>query len=557
MGITDNILDIDYSKYACNVYLNGIPLPSYYQLISVQIQQGFQHITSAQIAIKQDVGFYNPTIPDPFSIPPLAGEEISVKANYNGDEIVLFEGYIVKHNYKNSTKGTRLTLTAKNKVVKMSMINKTEVFAKQSDKVIIETICQNSGINLSLSETIGSQLNVLQNQSVKHQITDWDFINLKAEANSCFLYSENEKVQVVYPKVSTNPLDIFTAKYGDNVFELELEQDDRANNIEQEVISFDLNTLEAFVSSTEDFGSVGLPPKITAKVTEINYRTFNEMEAQNLLDAKNQLKTVSKVNGYIHLHAHLKPKPGDTIKVDGFNETMDQNYIITSVMHDYSDGGFSTFLQIGLNHESFGSRFLGNNGQKRPLMISGIVQQIENDPDNLYRILVHIPAWKDAQEGVWARHTTSYAGQDYGMVLLPEIGDEVLISFIGNDFDEPLIIGSVFNPVTPPNIVSDDNNYIKGLTTKKGMKWMWDDENCTHEISTPAGNKIVVSEDDHSINITDENGNKIEMTQSGVNIESQKELTIKAATEIKIEAASIEIKASGTNTIKGGLVQIN
>jgi uncharacterized protein involved in type VI secretion and phage assembly len=190
-------------------------------------------------------------------------------------------------------------------------------------------------------------------------------------------------------------------------------------------------------------------------------------------------------------------------------------------------------------------------------MISGIVQQIENDPDNLFRILVHIPLWKDALEGVWARHTTSYAGQEYGLVLLPEIGDEVLLSFIGNDFDEPLIIGSVFNPVKPPFANYEDSNHTNAFITKKGMKWSWDDEKGVHEISTPAGNTILLSEEDHSVTISDENGNKVEMTKSGVTIESQADLNIKAATQIKIEAPSIEINASGTNTIKGGLVQIN
>lgn len=54
MSLTDNILATDYTQYACNVYLNGAMLPSYYQIISVQIKQGYQYISSAQILIKQD-----------------------------------------------------------------------------------------------------------------------------------------------------------------------------------------------------------------------------------------------------------------------------------------------------------------------------------------------------------------------------------------------------------------------------------------------------------------------------------------------------------------------
>lgn len=557
MSLADNISTIDYSKYACTVYLNGSVMSSYYQVISVQVKQGFQHISSAQISIKQGVGFDDPIIPEPFSKPPLAGEEIAIKASFYGDEIVLFEGVIVKHKYKNSARGTRLDLTAKNKVVVMAMTTKTEVFSRETDKTSMETVCQNNGIELKLNENVGSQLNIIHTQSVKNQVNDWDFVNLKAEANSCFLYTENETVQVVYPKLDSNFFAIHTAKYGENVFEIEMEQDDREKNIEHEIISFDLSTLESYVTNSEDLESITDQANLKGKANEINYRTFDEQEAQSLLDAKNQLKNISNFNGLVHIHANLKPKPGDTLQIEGFNSLTDQNYIITSVMQDYSDGGFSTYIQFGLNHESFASKFHCDGSKKRPLVLSGIVQQIENDPDNLFRILVHVPAWKDAQEGVWARHTTAYAGQDYGMIILPEIGDEVLLSFLGNDYDSPLIIGSVFNPSTPPFSNYEDNNYTKVFMTKKGMKWTWDDDKGIHEISTPNGNKIVLSEDEHSLTIEDETGNKIEMKSSGIEIESKGDLKITAAAQIKIEAATIEVSASGTNTIKGGLVKIN
>ncbi len=154
MNLANTISGADYSRYACNVYLNGTMLPSYYQVVSVQIKQGYQYISSAQILIKQDVGFYEPIIPDPTTKPPLAGEQISIRANADGDEIILFDGFIVKHNYKNTIQGTRLQLTAKNIAVNMAMTTKTEVFANQNDKDIIETITQNNGLTLNTGTNI-------------------------------------------------------------------------------------------------------------------------------------------------------------------------------------------------------------------------------------------------------------------------------------------------------------------------------------------------------------------------------------------------------------------
>ncbi len=398
-------------------------------------------------------------------------------------------------------------------------------------------------------------MSVKHTQIVKHQVSDWDFINLRAEANSCFVYTEKDSVYIDKPVMEINPLKIITAKYGVNVYELQLEQDDRHNQIENELISFDLATLETVRTQEEEFGFSTTSAKIKGKHSSVNYRTFNELEATNLTAAFTQLKTISAVNGVAHMHADLTIKPGKTLAITGYNDTIDQSYIITSVLQDFSDGGFSTYVQFGLNHDSFSSKY--HPDRKAPLVMSGIVQQLEKDPDNLYRVLVRIPLWKDAQEPVWARIATSYAGAQYGMVLLPEIGDEVIVTFIGNDFDSPVVIGSAFNPATPPHTPYKDDNFEKVFITKKGMKWSWNDEKAIHEISTPSGNKILISEDTQSITIEDQNKNKIEMKNDAINIDGNLDVNIKAAKDIKMEAVNIEINASGINKIKGGVVQIN
>ena len=232
----NNIPETDFTRYACNIFVGGVVLPSYYQVISVQVKQGFQIISSAQILIKMDVGFYSPTIPDPLAKNPVAGEQVAVKANLDGDEIILFEGYIVKHSYKNSTNGTRLNLTAKSKVVNMAMTAKTEVFANQTDRDIIQLIADNNGFSLNTSINVTTQLATRHTQLVKHEICDWDYINLRSEANGCFIYTEKDAIYIDKPTIDLNPLNIVKATYGQNVYEIQLDQDARKNQIETELI---------------------------------------------------------------------------------------------------------------------------------------------------------------------------------------------------------------------------------------------------------------------------------------------------------------------------------
>jgi phage gp45-like len=92
-------------------------------------------------------------------------------------------------------------------------------------------------------------------------------------------------------------------------------------------------------------------------------------------------------------------------------------------------------------------------------------------------------------------------------------------------------------------------------------------------LETPKGNRLVLDEDKGGITIEDQNGNKIVLDSKGITLESASKLQLKAAQDVKLEGlnvnfsaqaalkaegtASAEISASGTTTVKGGVVMIN
>ena len=371
MELTDTITAIDYTKYACNVSVDGQPLSADFQIISLQIKQGYQYITSAQINFKQSVGLGNSAINNPLSRNlPVSGSAITVKAKLDFDEIVLFDGNIVKHKYKNSSNGTRLQVTAKNKPVNMALTTQTEVFAKQTDKDIIDAIASKHGCSMATAN-LTNQFSVKHTQLVKNGLNDWDFINVRAEANGCFVYTEKNVITLDKPTEQFDPLKIITARYGRNVYELELEQDERKYQIETELISFNLSTFENEIIKEENAVAATTQANIKGKNSDVNYRTFNDREATDILSAETQLKTLSKQNGVAHVKADLTAKPGGTLEISGFNGVIDGKFIITSVMQDYSDGGFSTYLQFGLNHESYACKYNLNTPVSRSAILTG------------------------------------------------------------------------------------------------------------------------------------------------------------------------------------------
>ena len=56
----------------------------------------------------------------------------------------------------------------------------------------------------------------------------------------------------------------------------------------------------------------------------------------------------------------------------------------------------------------------------------------------------------DENSSAWLRVGALHAGQESGFVFVPEVGDEVLVAFLEGDPDQPIIVGSVYNPERLP-----------------------------------------------------------------------------------------------------------
>lgn len=78
------------------------------------------------------------------------------------------------------------------------------------------------------------------------------------------------------------------------------------------------------------------------------------------------------------------------------------------------------------------------------------------------------------RDSAWVRVTTGWAGNHYGAVSLPRVGDEVVVVFMGGDPDKPLIVGSVHGARTPPPSfnhmsVLPGDKHLSGIVSKEGQ----------------------------------------------------------------------------------------
>ena len=186
-------------------------------------------------------------------------------------------------------------------------------------------------------------------------------------------------------------------------------------------------------------------------------------------------------------------------------------------------------------------------------ILIGIVESLE-DPEQLGRVRVKYPTLGD-QLSDWARLVTLMAGPDRGARFVPEKNDEVLVAFEQGDPRRPYILGALWSkPDKPPpdDGKQKENNwrYIKSRsghilrfddTDGKEKVEILDKDNKRKIILDVAGKMITILCEEGDISISAKKG-KVSVEADTVNVESQKDMSI---------------KAGGTLTLKGQKININ
>lgn len=84
---------------------------------------------------------------------------------------------------------------------------------------------------------------------------------------------------------------------------------------------------------------------------------------------------------------------------------------------------------------------------------------------------------KNENSSCWMRVTEMWAGQNWGMVFTPRIGQEVVVEFLEGDPDQPLVTGRVYNAEQMPPYALPANMTQSGVKTRSTKGGGTDDFN--------------------------------------------------------------------------------
>lgn len=181
------------------------------------------------------------------------------------------------------------------------------------------------------------------------------------------------------------------------------------------------------------------------------------------------------------------------------------------------------------------------------------------DDEGLCRVKVRYPWHDKPRESYWARLAMPMAGKERGLVLVPEVGDEVLVAFEREDLRFPYVLGSLWNGKDKPPLANDDGKNDKRILKSRKKHYLLFDDGAQGvvELAHEKGRKVVF--DDNGIVVQDEKGNVIKIDSNGnaITIEAKGQLNIKASTITIESTGTLTLKANATMTISGAIVNIN
>ena len=514
------------------------------------------------------------------------GAEIEIKAGYHSDEDTIFKGIVTSQSIKaKNRKPAKLVVEMKDEAVKMTIGRKSRYFEDITDSDLMETLVTDYGLDFEIRK---NSPDVTHSEMVQHDVTDWDFLITRAEANGLIVIVDDGKILVVQPDLTDDP--VVQLSYGQNILEFEAGMDARDQYAAVKSIGWDMAGQEVAEREADDPG-LDEPGNISAAdlsevagPDEIVLKHTGNIPAEELkawADAQLLRSRLAKIKGRVKTVGFGSIKPGDVIELAGFGDRFNGSAFVSAISHRVTnEAGWFTETEFGLDKQQFTEIFNDIADQPAGGLIPsvnglqiGIVTAISDDPDGEERIKVRIPVIDNENEGVWARLATTEAGDTRGFVFRPEVDDEVVVGFLNDDPRDPVILGSLFSSAKPAPVTAEEENNLKGITTRSGIKLIFDDDKSGVTVETPDGNKMVLDDDAGAIQIEDSNGNKFSLSSDGITLESASDISIKATGDVKIEGINVNIKAqaeykaegsagaemstSGQAVVKGSVVMIN
>ncbi len=401
---------------------------------------------------RADDGTPEPIDEQPFEIG--SALEIKLGAREALTTSTLFNGDIVSLDVEFASGGVELHVRGLDRSHTLQRSRQIRTFQNHTASDIVEKIVRKHGFEPKVDPSGDPHQFVQQDNE-----TDWDFIwrlaerigfELVLEAGTAFFRrqrSDQTPVELEWPTT----LHAFRPRVTaiQQVKEVTLAAHDPKTK----------EPISATVSSPQRIASIGIDRDTVSEAFDgasvhiatepVESHAEGQAVAQALLD--------KLANAYVAAEGVCDGNPGiragTPVNVTGVGQKFSGTYRVAAATHVLRGCSmYETRFATETAHTLLGNVGAPPNASAPRFSAQLVIGVVTNnqDPDEMGRVRVHYPSLGEDIEGAWARIVTPSAGNARGLLMLPVVGEEVLIGFEHDDTTRPYVLGSLFNGVDKP-----------------------------------------------------------------------------------------------------------
>jgi type VI secretion system secreted protein VgrG len=426
----------------------------------------------------------------------IVGQRVTVSMEVEKGERY-FDGYVTEFRYM----GTSGQFARYQAILKpwfwfLTRTSDCRIFQNQKVPDIIKSVFRDNGMSDFKDQLSDSYRDWVY--CVQYRETDFNFISRLMEQEGIYYYFEHEDgkhtlvladgvgAHQTFPEYETVPY--FPA-------------DDSSGHRKRDHIQ-DLVVSQAIVPgkyAIKDFDFEKPKVDLTTKLSETPVHAY-PIDDHEIYDYPGEYSEVDDGDTYVkkkleelkaqHERVQLSGSArglcaGSLFTLDNYPRA-DQNkeYLIVSVSHDITadvmetSGGsgaedfYSCVAEVFDSSQQYRSERLTPKpivqGPQTAIVVGPSGDEIYCDKYARVKVQFHWDRYgkNDQNSSCWVRVSQAWAGKSWGGIHIPRIGQEVLISFLEGDPDQPLITGRVYNAINMPPYGLEANKTQSGIKSR-------------------------------------------------------------------------------------------
>lgn len=444
------------------------------------------------------------------------------------------------------------------------------VYQNQSTKDIVSDVLTQAGFSGSFKA--GTMPSSKREYCVQYDESDFDFVTrLLAEegVHYFFQHSDSDHVMMLqdaqspYKKSDIGKLDMIEVPSGNNPLLDKWMPQGQFHGASIELTSYDYSQTKLVSSKQKKsshkianntkltkqfYPNLGITGGMEDLASNLVKRRIEQLE-QNYQTVEAEAQHDSfELGKWFSLSSHLdKDQLGDYLVTELYTSYSTENHCQTRLtLLDTSTPNYPSLTDKAKIH-----------GLQSAIVAGNTAGEINQDEQGRVRIQFH---WDTQTSGdktsCYVRVAQMMAGNGYGAQFIPRVGQEVLVSFIDGDPDQPIITGSVYNSKNPPPY-KEANSTKTGISTKlSGLaNELYFDDKKDNELLYMHATKDFTKEIENNLTETIK-GELIQKTTKQVNVSTEDNYTLNSDKAIAAKGKSISLEADDKIELKVGSSKI-